>query len=139
MKIIIIIIIKNEKNNCTEKMEFGYSPNCIAIQLLHCRQLGRLGRTGVGAGRAGQAGAGHRASGSWALGRVTRRRVAGGRTRRGAAGALGARRMSGRRAGERAATRPRGCCDTALVRAVRAAMHGVTRLLFAYVRCLGTR
>ena len=68
MKIIIIIMIKNEKKICKEKMEFGYCPNCIAIQLLHWRQLGRLGRTGVGAGRAGQAGGGCRASGSWALG-----------------------------------------------------------------------
>ena len=39
--------------------------------------------------------------------------------------AAGARGMSGRRAGARAATRPRGCCDTASMRAVRAAMHGL--------------
>ena len=38
-----------------------------------------------------------------------------------AAGARGARDMSGRRAGARAATQPRGCCDTAPVRTVRAA------------------
>ena len=43
-----------------------------------------------------------RVSGRRALGRVTRRRAAGGRTR----GARGARGMSGRRAGARAATRP---------------------------------
>ena len=55
-------------------------------------------------------------SGRRALGRVTRRRAAGGRTR-------GARGRGGRRAGARAATRPRGCCDTAPVHAVRAAMH----------------
>ena len=67
---------------------------------------------------------------SWrrALGRVTRRRAAGGRTH----GECGARGMSGRRAGAREATRQcwpatrlRGCCDTAPVRAVRAAMHGL--------------
>ena len=120
MKIIIIIIIKKEKKNCAEKMEFGYCPNCIAIQLLHCRQLGRLGRwarraSGRWALGAGRAGAGRWVSGRRALGRVTRRRAAGGRTR-------GARGMSGRRAGARAATRSRGCCDTA---PVRAAMHGL--------------
>ena len=94
-------------------MEFGYCPNCIAIQLLHCRQLGRLGRTGVGAGRAGQAGAGRRASGSWALGeraqgagachaqaRCRRTDARQGR----AAGAHGASGMSGRRAGARTAS-----------------------------------
>ena len=32
----------------------GWGIGCIAIQLLHCRQLGRLGRTGVGARRAGR-------------------------------------------------------------------------------------
>ena len=42
-----------------------------------------------------------------------------------AAGASRARGMSGRRAGARATTRPRGCCDTAPVRAVRAAMRGL--------------
>ena len=124
-------------------MEFGYCPNCIAIQLLHCRQLGRLGRTDVGAGRtgcwarralgaqgagrAGQAGAGRRASGRWvsgrrALVRVTCRRAAGGQ-KRGACG-RGARHERQAR-GLRAATRPRGCCDTAPVRAVHAAMHGL--------------
>ena len=108
-------------------MEFGYCPNCIAIQLLHCRQLGRLGRTGVGArhaGRAGgwarralgaqgkralssgRAGAGRWVSGRRALGRVTRRRTTGGRTR----GARGAR---GR--GARHERQARGCAsgDTA--------------------------
>ena len=121
MKIIIIIIIKNEKKNCAEKMEFGYCPNCIAIQLLHCRQLGRLGAQGAQGKRAlgaGRAGAERWVSGRRALGRVTRRRAAGGRTR-------GARGMSGRRAGARVATRLRGCCNTAPVRAVRAAMHGL--------------
>ena len=113
-----------KKKICTEKMEFGYCPNCIAIQLLHCRQLGRLGRTGVGAGRwarracralgaqgkralgAGRVGAGRWVSGRKALGRVTRRRAAGGRTN-------GARSRGTR--GARHERQARGCAsgDTA--------------------------
>ena len=79
------------------------------------RALGAQGKRAMGAGRAG---AGHWVSGRRALGRVTRRRAASGRTR-------WAPGMSGRHAGARAATQPRGCCDTAPVRAVRAAMHGL--------------
>ena len=103
---------------CAEKMEFGYCPYCIAIQLLHCKQLGRLRRISVGAGRAGSWA--RRASGRWVsghrvLGRVTRRRSAGGRTRgargRGAGGARHERQARGRRHGA--------------VRAMRATMHGL--------------
>ena len=75
-----LIIIKTKKKKFTEEMGFGYCPSCIAIQLLHCRQLGRLGRAGLGrwarAGRHGRrawalgvargACVGARASGSWA-------------------------------------------------------------------------
>ena len=79
------------------------------------RALGEQGKRALGAGRAG---AGRWVSGRRALGCVTRRRAAGARQGR----AEGAHSMSGRQAGARAATRPRGCCDTA---PVRAAMHGL--------------
>ena len=110
-------IMKNEKKIiCTKKMEFGYCPNCIAIQLLHCRQLGRLGRTGVGVGarrwarRAlGAQGAGRRqAQGRWAqagagaLGWACVGRWAGVR------GALGRGARQGARQGTRQGTRQAG-------------------------------
>ena len=123
----------------------GRGIGCTAIQLLHCRQLGRLGRTDVGAGRwacralgaqgsghAGRAGAGRWVSGGKALGRVTRRRAAGGRKReargRGTRGARHEQQARGRASGETAEGLLRhghSCYDTTPVRAVRAAMHGL--------------
>ena len=79
MKIIIIIIIKNEKKNLYRKNGIWLLPKLYCnttIALQAARQAGAhrrgrwaLGAQGVqGAGRVGQAGAGRRASGSWALG-----------------------------------------------------------------------
>ena len=79
---------------------------------------GRAGRAAEAAGHATEA-AGRAAE---AAGRAS---GAAGPAAEAAGRASGARSMSGRRAGVRAATRPRGCCDTAPVRTVRAAMHGL--------------
>ena len=83
MKIIIIIIIKNEKKNLYRKNGIWLLPKLycnttIALQAVGQAGAHRRGRWALGAGRwalgaqgtgrAGQAGTGRRASGSWALG-----------------------------------------------------------------------
>ena len=85
----------------------------------------RGARQGRAAGARGRGARQGRAAG--ARGRGARQGRAAGERGRGArqGRAAGARGMSGRRAGTRAATRPRGCYDTASMRAVRAAMHGL--------------
>ena len=95
----------------------GWGIGCIAIQLLHCRQLGRLGRTGVGAGRAGRAGA----RACHAQARCRRKDPRGARHERQARGrASGDTAMLACDTAEGLLRHGHGCCDTT---PVRAAMH----------------
>ena len=122
MKIIIIIIIKNEKKNLCRKngiclLPKLYCNTTIALQAAGqagAHRHGRWARRALGAqgvGRPGQAGTGRRASGRWVsgrrvLGRVTRRRAAGRRTcgvrGRGTRGARHERQAGGRASGDTA-------------------------------------
>ena len=99
MRIIIIIIITNEKKKiCAEKKNgIWLLPKLCCNTTIALQAAGQAGAHRRG--RAGQASAGRWVSGCRALGRVTRRHVAGGRTR----GARGRGALQGRTAGAREA------------------------------------